>query len=351
MLLLVVACSEDSNIRTEEPQGNALHLSAVTRMQRHTLTPGQRTSTVFTAQDDCSIKMFITTKDVEWSVGQFNYKDNKWENDNLSVKEHTQYYIYGFMPNDKELVDESDLEKPDKKDFSAGANLILKSLPVFTEKDICVIVGVRRVTNNQTTTDAVEGNYSYLSGLASENYVNLLMAHLYCRLILQINVDKDYYALRHIKLKSVTLTSTYGDKINATVLHQADEGLGQNSVIYAKAEGSADNKVWEFLKETDESKVLPSNAENVVATPIGTINCAPCTFDVNGTYLSITCTYDVCDANDETKVLRANCTVTNKLKLSNMYSGVQRTVTLTVAPTYLYVLSDDDLNNPTIIVN
>ena len=66
--------------------------------------------------------------------------------------------------------------------------------------------------------------------------------------------------------------------------------------------------------------------------------------------MTLTCTYDVCSADDTHNVIRENCTASNKMRVSGMEHGKTNTVTVTIAPTYLYVLTDPDLNNPTIYI-
>jgi hypothetical protein len=73
--------------------------------------------------------------------------------------------------------------------------------------------------------------------------------------------------------------------------------------------------------------------------------------------LVLRCTYDVYDKNVTTEhpdgnLVRANCVAENKLPENRVTAGVnQRTLlTITVNPTYLYVLSDPDLDNPTITI-
>ena len=227
-----------------------------------------------------------------------------------------------------------------------GADLTVNSLPIFTTEDICAVVGVGRVNGTTDETEASEGNYGYLSGLNNENYVNLLMDHLYSKLILKMNVDDTYSLLRDIKLKSVTLTCNYGETLNVTIKNRVSYGLQGNVTDYSpnSSGSSLDYSLWTSIDGT----LIPSDENVNGPLSLGSVNCPPVVLDAEGTYMKITCIYDVYD-KDGHKM--RECTVENKLKTTNVSHGMEYTVTLTVAPTYVYVLSDDDLNNPTIIVN
>ena len=336
-LLLLAACSNDSaDDRIDTPQDNLLHLSSVTR-----------TTAEYATYNGSNIKMYVMTQDAPYSEGTFSYTTS-WSNSNIRVKEHEQFYMYGYMPGtfgSSISAEASDLNG----DYSKGADLTINELPIFTSEDIYAIVGVQRISS-ATTEDknVVEGNYGYLSGLNDENYVNLLMDHLYSKLILQINVDANYSLLRDIKLKSVTLTCSYGETVNVTVKHRTGYGLQGNATAYS-ANSSGTNQVKTLWTSEDaEGTLIPSDANEITPLSLGTINCPPVVLDAAGTYMKISCTYDVYDK--EGNKMR-ECTVENKLKTTNVNHGMEYTVTLTVAPTYLYVLSDNDLNNPTIIVN
>ena len=345
-LLLPVACSDNDDYGSDEPQSNQLRLSSATREGETTgLTKG-------------NIKVFVTSNDAVAFEGSFskNSSDAIWNSSNLKIKEHTQYYIYGYMPN----TVSSEIAMPDGGgDFSNGAKLTLSNLPVFSTEDIRVIVGVQRVTDNSTFTTATEGTFGYPSGASTQNYVNLLLGHLYSQLQLRFCVDKTYYDLRRIHLKSVKLKSTYvaqNTKISATVNLKAGKGLkGQVEFSDAAATTPTTPEEWSLLSGANlDLAVEPeTNAENPVYTVLSnTVHCPHCLFDTNGTetYLTIECSYDVYNA-DNTKELRSNCTATNKVKVLGMAPGVKKILTLTVTPTYLYMLSDDDLNNPTIVIN
>ena len=129
--------------------------------------------------------------------------------------------------------------------------------------------------------------------------------------------------------------------VNVTVRLRDGYGLGQSSVAYTPTGNKASHT---FLE--NGSTVLNSNA-----TAIGSgVKCPPSLFDQAGTYMTLTCTYDVCRTDNANTVIRANCTASNKVRVSGMEHGKTNTVTVTIAPTYLYVLTDPDLDNPTIYI-
>ena len=355
MLVLVVACADDSDNSNvnDEPQGSQLRLSSATR-------EGSNTNVI-----EGDIRVFVTRKDVETPdfTGSFNKISTAaiWNSNNLAIKENTQYYIYGYMPNTEAVT--ASIARPAGCDYSAGAELTLSGLPVFADEDYRVIIGVQRVTDGETFTPATEGHYGYLSGIASQNYVNLLMGHLYSQLQLRFCVEKNYYALRCIHLKEVKLKSAYvayGGTVTAMVSLRDGKGLtGQVAFSDPAATTPATLEEMSLLtggNEEEELKVEPdANAEDPVYTVLSkTVNCAPCLFAANGAYLSVETTYDVYDRDKTQKhgnLIRANCKATNKIQVSGMAPGVRKTLTLTVAPTYLYMLSDPDLDNPTVHVN
>ena len=335
LLLMMVSCSQDSsNDGIDEPQDNLLRLSSVTRSNR-----------AFTPSEGNSIKMYVMTQNAQFSTGTFTYSTG-WTNNNVSVKEHEQYYMYGFMPAGSYDSSISATATELNNDYSRGADLTISGLPIFTSKDICAIVGVQRISATSEAADIVEGNYGYLSGLNSENYVNLLMDHLYGELALQFKVDADYYALRHIKLKSVTLNYDNGQgeaaaNVNVTVRLRDGYGLGQSSVAYTPTGNKASHTFW-----PNTNDVIPLTD---AATAIGSgVKCPPSLFDQAGTFMTLTCTYDVCGTDGTT--IRPDCTASNKMRVSGMEHGKTNTVTVTIAPTYLYVLTDPDLDNPTIYI-
>ena len=339
-ILLFVACADDD---TEEPQGGTLRLSSVTRQ-------GETTPEVVT---EGAIRLFIATAD-NYTSGSFNGAVDQtdptktiWTNHGAVVKENTQYYIYGYMPHDNSVVSNtSSIAKPAGGDYSDGAIMTLSGLSVLTSEDICVIVGV-----GDATATAAQGVYGYTSGIAGENPVNLLMGHLYTQLQLRFCVDKDYYALRRIHLKTVTIKSTYvakDEKVTATVNLAAGSGLSADRVSFSDPAATRPSTPESFPLLTDGDLNLAVAPDYTELS--NTVNCPYRIFDGDGTYLSLECTYDVYESATNLKI-RENCTSVNKIKVDSQAPGMKKVLTLTVEPTYLYVLADPDLDNPTIHVN
>ena len=361
--LLLTGCSDRYE---EEPQplpvpqpeeGDMLELRAITR------TGGAYQ--ISTAAQ--KIPVFLAT--VDKATGTYSCASGSFQSDaignwqsDLSVKEETPYYMYGYMPSTVTgavAVTAADLAG----DYSKGVDLTLSGLPAITLDDISVLVGVQRV-GAQPITDppapaVTEGQYGFRSGIKGQNYVNLLMAHLYARLKLSFKIDPSYAELRSIHLKEVTLTSKYADGAEVTL--KLRDGKGINPTFPTGTEGETAHTVT-LLKATDTEKVLDKAFVNTALSLDVPAYCRPITAAAEGqSYsLTLTTTYDVYDRafdKTENKVVDKNNlgerTSVNKVKLNiaALKPGYERTLVLTVNPTYLYILSDNDLDNPTITVN
>ena len=334
--LLLTGCGEKEEVPLSEPepeqeQGSPLLLRTLTR------TDG---ATQF-ADPNCSVRAYLTdaTSVVE-ANGLFQYTGAVW-NSNLSVKEERQYYLYGYMPSTLGGT----FAKPDGETYADGVDLTFASLPDISADDPCVVVGVQRVDNESATAEVTEGHYGYLSGIVGKNYVNLLMGHLYSSLQLAFRLDEQYAKLRSIRLKEVKLNSTYGN--DSTTLN-IRSGYGVGSPTFTKLNTAANRSV-PFLSTTESPKVLTKEHVINALTLDRLVYCAPSIFDANGTYVSITTKYDVLDKQG---INLGERTSTNKLRItaSSLIPGQKKLVTITVRPSYLYVLSDFDLDNPVLTI-
>ena len=302
------------------------------------------------------------------------------------------YYAYGFIPSDAaDGASISLLTKENEGDpeptYADGAVLTIHGLKAVAN-DPCVIIGAREGFSDHpedpdhfenydgSYTDA-NGNHTYDEGtdtrtnrlragdfkfhlkkgttgepaVAKPNYLYFLFDHLYSALSISMRVNGDYHALRRIKLKRLYLkTKTTGDttpeKTDVTITLRANnEGNNPISgdITYTPSAGgeTTDGRFYSnsegFALTTEYSKFLGHFMPQGVST------------------LILTSEYDVYDTNGN--LIRKDCSATNTMKLSELFSrqeeserGWKYHVNLTINPTYLYVLSEPDLDNPTVNV-
>ena len=348
---LLVACSDEGS---DASQADRLRLLSATRADGHEHISSE------------GIRLFVATADVASNPGTFTYDATQgWTTSSVTVRENTQYYFYGFWPADAASATSTiSASAPELAgNYSKGADLTLYDLPPFSDKDICVVVGVKKVEStepaNAEHTTPTEGSYGFYAGMSGSNYVNLLMDHLYTQLQLQFCVDSEYYALRRIVVKKVSLTTFFGKTVNATVRLRAGNSAalkGAGLVDYEK--GTSGPQTYALLKETDTPLDLVEAPAAGASTPaystVSPIYCPHRMLTNSGEYLSVETTYDVytvTDAGEKGELVRENCVAQNKIQTNrDVQPGMRMKFTLTVEPTYLYVLADPDLDNPTVVV-
>jgi len=351
-LLLLSGCSGSSDDDLQQSGQSVLQLRGITRTDGAFEIPN-------TANPASSIQLFLATltptnedpNHYTMVEGAYTYNDNS---DNLwssltpfIVKEETQYYLYGYMPSSISATP----SVPEGEDYSKGINLTFTGLPAITSDDICVLVGVQRVGSNSTVSPSVtEGQYGFRTGIKGENYLNLLMAHLYTKLTVSFKIDPAYAELRSIHIKEVKLTSKYADGASVTVnLRSGQRGIGNPSFPYNKKdEDQEEVHTVTLFKSSTTTPVVPEKVLDKALTkldnPVLTLDfpayCRPMV--LNGTYhLTLTTKYDVYDTKNQNLGER---TSENKIEfnMAEIRPGQEKKLVLTVKPTYLYVLSDND---------
>ena len=164
--------------------------------------------------------------------------------------------------------------------------------------------------------------------------------------------------MRYIKVKKLELQSSY-DLTGVTVrlIPGADAEVSYTTAAVGANGTPSTGTIYDFSADTDEK-----NSEGKDITLEGTVFpgfFAPDDASQIAQGLSLVCTYDVyaVDAFNDNKIgtrVRENCVAVNSLAgmeaLAKMKRGKKTSLSLTVEPTYLYQLSDDELNNPTIKV-
>lgn len=308
------------------------------------------------ASSDAPIYLFACTSTTKESEGNFVYNGTSWGSTGFTIKEERQYYFYGFMTANEATGSLSVSDTDLRGDYSKGADLILTGLPAISTKDVCVVVGV-----SAESASVEDGHFGFLSKTKNQNYANLLMDHIYMELDLGFKIDPDYAALRTIRLTEVKLTSSYKGTVSATVKLRA--GMGITGVSYERVDNSqVASQTFPLLlaeKVLDSNHLISDNPADTERLSLDkTVFCAPNLIDASGTYLTITTRYKVYDKLYDKKnnkwinnQLGEERTAINKLKLAPSTTAKKRKVTLNVKPTYLYVLSDWDMDYPEIVIS
>ena len=253
---------------------------------------------------------------------------NKWHA-YFEVTPDKTYTVYGYMPKTGDMS--STLAKSEPN----AATLTINNIKSVTTDDICIITGVKNKDE-----ELKEGQFSWSWPITAgdDNYkIHLLMDHLYAAALFRLKIDAEYASLRTIKLKTMTLRTDCGS-VNATIslTHNTTGASPISGVVFAPSGSSEDFLVF----NSDAGTALDKD------TPVDINACfAPTLSDK----LTMVTTYDVYDRKGN--LIRENSKATNKLPNLAAVRGQKVQVNLTVNPTYLYVLSDPDLDNPTISID
>ena len=296
--------------------------------------------------DGASLLCFITQNNEVVGYGNVSYNSGSWVS---AISQAVgMSYIYGLMAGNEAsnvtLTSQS-------KDFAKDASMVIEGLNPLINSDICTIVGVKGATADVgfDNVDIKRGGFAY-DVQTDGTFIYLLIDHLYAALQLNMNISSEYNALRTIKLTKLTLrSSSVTKKVNMTVnltpnisntlpfttptLEQQTSADAEPVVLYDGAEKT--------LEETNNLVFVACTAPMAA-----------------NTQFVMTATYNVYDRKGN--LIRKDCEAKNVLKLTKSDSdqilpgglahGQKYTFNLTVNPTYLNVLSDPDLDNPTITI-
>ena len=301
------------------------------------------------------ISVFFTQGTTSGGEEFFYYNSGHWRASKKPFEAGT-FYLYGYVPHDKSITSVvSTLDGSDT--YADGAVLTLTNVPTVSKADVCVVIAAKNgasANEDYSSTGLLRGNFEYVaqaSGVGGHNYVYLLFDHLFAALRVQMRVNGDYNDLRTIKLKELRMqTSGEGDvptkkKTSITVtLNKTDAGADPvGSVVFTPdaTSGNSDGAVVEWndgITLTNEYQPFQGHLMPFGVTKINLIS-----------------TYDVYDKKGN--LIRENCTATNTINIANLFSGQTETlrgrrytINLTINPTYLYMLSEPDLDNPTVSV-
>lgn len=312
----------------------------------------------------------MTQSKIHKTEGEFTYDADAtplWSS-NIGLK-NSSNCIYGFSPASAALATIAPISEGTS--YKNGAKLTLTNISPVTGSDICVIVGVKHGKSAEeaaVTTEMEHWGKFYFEKAPQNNYVSLLLDHLFAKISFSVNIDSEYHKMRSIKVKKIELLS---DKtltkveIPLTANESRENPIG--TIVYTTDEvaGDADlpsGTIYDCAADTDPNHSdgvdLPEDNSWVIPgyfAPSGAAEAAI------GRHLSVRFTYDVYayDVFDNNKKVRVreDCVSVNRLpavtigkEKADLKRGQSTTITLTVKPTYLYQLAEEELNNPTIVV-
>jgi hypothetical protein len=188
----------------------------------------------------------------------------------------------------------------------------------------------------------------------------MLLDHIYAKFHFQIKVSAAYDALRTVKVKKMQLEvlDNNSDQVVNAVTATVDifaNNKGTNpisSITYRRSAGSVTPYTL-FDCEADPDNPTEPLLLTTSAQSIGT-----CQAPYDQQRFRLTTEYEVYDKPTDASVtpqLLKSHTTPNKFTAvidgDKKKWGYEHTVTITVNPTYLQVLSDYDLDNPTFTIN
>ena len=333
---LVTGCSEQSE--PDVPQGKPLQIRSLTRSSSVQLKEGVKILIAPLLLDGTEAQAGYVTY-----AGKVGGKDT-W-NSGVYVDLDEEYWIYGYMPSS--VVGDYRITATKSGNTVVGSSLTLKGVAALSAEDLCVIIGVG---DGEAAADVERGNFSYNPSVGENGEINgisLLMDHLFAAANFQMKIDPDYNKLRTIKLKRLALkchAANKGDKVDVTITFRNGQEDPISSITTTDVPS---NQTAELVLFEDANGIALEEETSIIDETKSLIHLIP-SF---ATSLSLVSTYDVYDKKGNK--VRENCQATNSLSLvlAGIARGQIRPVVLTVKPTYLYMLSEPDLENPTLDVN
>lgn len=340
-MLLSACSSDDAGVQTDttgnESAGKVVQLVSyvspfVEKELSHRAAPSGFSAYTPDKATSMGIYMLLTE---DWAspkeeIIRYNTTTNKWQS-NFEVTAGKSYTVYGYMPKSGDMG--STLTK-NTADADVATLNITGIKPVTTD-DICIITGVK-----ETDEGLKEGQFSWNTPTTGNQtfYINILMDHLYAAALFRLKIDAEYAALRTIKLKTMTLSTNKGS-VDATVsLTHNTTGASPitGSITYSLSGTNGAAEIFSSEEGTALDKTTPLSVNASFAPGLSS-------------NLTLVSTYDVYDRKGN--LIRQNRTATNKLPDLSAVRGQRVLLNMTVNPTYLYVLSEPDLDSPTITIN
>ena len=294
------------------------------------------------------------------TLEDFIYKSGHDWKSTVELPSTGTFYIYGIMPHTgEENASITSRNGSGGADYANGAVITLTDYPTVTGDDICAIVGLRKGTSGETITnldaDVLRGNFAYTVG--TPNNIFILLKHLYAGLRFRARIDPEYNKVRDIYVTKVELIGlNMYQKGNLKVTLTANTtGADPSAIVFDTSgeSGIVDFTTPALLYEKDGSDPTNKGFHLEVTDPASFLGCF--SFGGGCTQFKLRTTYDVYDKKGN--CTRRGCTADNVINLmmkfgitdpTTILPGNIYTINLLVNPTYLYVLSEPDLDNPSV---
>lgn len=331
---LCISCTSDAPQQEETEEMN-LELHAIT-----TRAGGEGEGEDEEIEDytgNADIHVFIASTDGATSdEGLFKHHEDDqgvsyWTAQELKLKPGSRTFsLFGFMPETNKITGSVNTETK---------VMTLTGIEPMTPLDICVVTGVRKSSDIAMP---LRGTYTFdyvNSAYNDRTILNLRLEHLLGRLTFKFRVGARYSTLRQIKVKTLTIETKTFNSITATVkLPKLTEDL-----ITVDYTGTGD-KTWtsDLLTSAQDAVWLTNEAK-----PVGSSINVSVGGGLSDSY-ELVSTYDVYDLQGHKLSER---TARNKLQGVLPVKSQEKEVVLTIEPTYLYQLGDDDLDNPEVKIN
>ena len=233
---------------------------------------------------------------MEYSNGQFTTKVRL---------EAGSYSVYGFMP----WSDEGSFNSKD-------CVMTVPGIPTISQHDVMLIKHQALLINQDDRTKTV----------------NLQMDHMMARVTPYFYLHDAYAKMRTIKIKQVDFVQLDATDHTATVKYTNDG----YTIKWDVGAVTADTMATAY-GAVDPLVLTKTKGEQAY----GTFYYRPGLSTAN---LKMRVTYDVYDKVDDTKPIRENIVVENKIKQlpATLEDGTNYKLNIKVTPTYLYSLSDND---------
>lgn len=349
--LLMAACAEDNPLEVR-PDGK-VRVNVGCESQTEVQVGTRAGYTTFGGADYNGVQLGVIawltgTQDYDQGFATYSYSysngSGNWTS-NVYLAKQT-YNVYGYMPHNGE----ANSILPDLGNEATPSTFAMKwtGQPTFATKPVLASVGSARSTASSVTDGSFEVD---VDQVGQEEKINFRMNHLLAKLNLQFYLPEPYADKRQIKVTQVTLSGGQGvaDRYDITCSYAANGAL---TTTYTPMQGASTSGNTYPYK--DVAGLLLKTAKQL----FGTYYFVPDAVNRSSSNLmTLTVTYNVYDKNGI--LTREHQTATNARialhKVNNVAQATQvahaYTVSVQVVPSYLYVLSDGDMQNPYIVLN